>query len=377
MVSERARELHFSSIVVDTHSDSFGRAVDHGEDLGLDTGRGHMDIPRMQAGGISGQFFAGWLNPHEYELNFGIQRLLQYFDAMYATFAAHSDRIVQARTAADVRDAKAGGKIAGIPCIEGGHAIQDDLAALRMFHELGVRYMTLTWNNTNNWADGILDEARHDGLNDLGREVVREMNRLGIIVDISHVSVKTFWDAMEVTSKPVIASHSSALAICKHPRNMNDDQLRAVAANNGVVSVNFAPAFVSESHRLAAEELSERHKVEVAEQEAGWVGSDEELQRELSGMRRRHRERLGTELEPPHYTEVIDHIDHMVDVMGVDHVGLGSDYDGIPSTPRGLDDCSKMPWITEELLNRGYAPDDVRMILGENVLRVLEEVTGA
>ena len=255
MVSERARELHFSSIVVDTHSDSFGRAVDDGEDLGLDTGRGHMDIPRMQEGGIDGQFFAGWLNPHQYELNFGIQRLLRYFDAMHTTFKAHADRITQARTATDVRDAKSQGKIAGIPCIEGGHAIQDDLAALRMFHELGVRYMTLTWNNTNNWADGILDEPRHDGLNDLGREIVREMNRLGIIVDISHVSVKTFWDAMEVTSKPVMASHSSALAICKHPRNMNDDQLRAVAANNGVVSVNFAPAFVSESHRLAAEEL--------------------------------------------------------------------------------------------------------------------------
>ena len=377
MVSERARELHFSSIVVDTHSDSFGRAVDDGEDLGLDTGRGHMDIPRMQEGGIDGQFFAGWLNPHQYELNFGIQRLLRYFDAMHTTFKAHADRITQARTATDVRDAKAQGKIAGIPCIEGGHAIQDDLAALRMFHELGVRYMTLTWNNTNNWADGILDEPRHDGLNDLGREIVREMNRLGIIVDISHVSVKTFWDAMEVTSKPVMASHSSALAICKHPRNMNDDQLRAVAANNGVVSVNFAPAFVSESHRLAAEELGGRHKEDVAELEAGWSGSDEELQRELSNLRRQHRERLGSELEPPHYTEVIDHIDHMVNVMGADHVGLGSDYDGIPSTPRGLDDCSMMPWITDELLNRGYGPDDVRKILGENVLRVMEEVTGA
>ena len=377
MVSEQARELHFSSIVVDTHSDSFGRAVDGGEDLGLDTGRGHMDIPRMRAGGITGQFFAGWLNPHEYELNFGIQRLLQYFDAMYSTFAAHQDRISQARTAADVRDAKAGGKIAGILCIEGGHAIQDDLAALRVFHELGVRYMTLTWNNTNNWADGILDEPRHDGLNDFGREVVREMNRLGIIVDISHVSVKTFWDAIETTAKPVMASHSSALAICKHPRNMNDDQLRAVAANGGVVSVNFAPAFVSESHRLAAEELSERNKSEAADLEAGWVGSDDELQRELSVLRRRHRQLLGTELEPPHYTEVIDHIDHMVGVMGPDHVGLGSDYDGIPSTPRGLDDCSKMPWITDELLKRGYAPEDVRKILGENVLRVMEEAIGA
>ena len=376
MVSERARELHFSSIVVDTHSDSFGRAVDRGEDLGTETGRGHMDLPRMREGGITGQFFAGWLNPHQYELNFGIQRLLQYFDAMHSTFAKYPDEIGIARTAADVRRAKAERKIAGILCIEGGHAIQDDLAALRMFHELGVRYMTLTWNNTNNWADGVLDEPKNDGLNDFGREVVGEMNRLGIIVDISHVAVKTFWDAMETTEKPVMASHSSALAICQHPRNMNDDQLGAVAENNGVISINFAPAFISESHRLASEDLSQRLQEEISELESGWRGDDEKLKEEISNLRRLHRERLGSELELPDYTEIIDHMDHMVGVMGIDHVGLGSDFDGIPSAPSGMDDCSKMPWITDEMLKRGYSDEDVRKVLGENVLRVMEEVVG-
>jgi membrane dipeptidase len=225
-----------------------------------------------------------------------------------------------------------------------------------MFHRLGVRYMTLTWNNTNNWADGILDEARHDGLTGFGREVVREMNRLGIIVDISHVAVKTFWDAIETSSKPVMASHSSARAICKHPRNMEDDQLRAVAENGGVACTTFVTQFVSDTLRSA---------LEVRGLNAPATAEERALYNEVMH-----------ELEMPAYTEIVDHIDHMVETAGIDHVGLGSDFGVIDTTPVGMEDASRFPWITEELLRRGYTDEDVRKILGENVLRVMEDVIG-
>ncbi len=234
MVSQRARDLHFSSIVVDTHSDSLVWTLDEGEDLAEDLTHRQLTLPRMRAGGVTAQFLAAWVDPGKFGPETYVRRTLDFIDAMHRTCAAHPGQIELARTAADVRRLKAAGKLAAVLCIEGGHSIDDDLAVLRVYHQLGVRYMTLTWNNTNNWADGILDEARHDGLNDLGREVVREMNRLGVIVDVSHASVKTFWDALETTSRPLMASHSSCTQICAHPRNLNDEQLRALAENDGV-----------------------------------------------------------------------------------------------------------------------------------------------
>ena len=214
MVSQRARDLHFSSIVVDTHSDSLVWTLDEGEDLAEDLTHRQLTLPRMRAGGVTAQFLAAWVDPGKFGPETYVRRTLDFIDAMHRTCAAHPGQIELARTAADVRRLKAAGKLAAVLCIEGGHSIDDDLAVLRVYHQLGVRYMTLTWNNTNNWADGILDEARHDGLNDLGREVVREMNRLGVIVDVSHASVKTFWDALETTSRPLMASHSSCT---RHP----------------------------------------------------------------------------------------------------------------------------------------------------------------
>ena len=353
MLSQRARELHFSSIVVDTHSDSLVWTLDEGEDLADDLANRQLTLPRMRAGGVTAQFMAAWVDPGKFGPETYVRRTLDFIDAMHRTCAAHPDQVDLARTAADVRRLKAAGKLAAILCIEGGHSIDDDLAVLRTYHRLGVRYMTLTWNNTNNWADGILDEARHGGLNDLGRAVVREMDRLGVIVDVSHASVKTFWDALETASKPVMASHSSCTRICAHPRNLDDDQLRAIARTGGVACVTFVPQFVSEGLRLQLEEL------EVT----GTEGED--VFRRVSG-----------ELVLPAYTEIVDHVEHMIKVAGIDHVGLGSDFGVLLAAPVGMEDCSRVPWITEELVRRGYSDDDIRKVLGENVLRVMEAVIG-
>ena len=366
MVSQPARDLHFSSIVVDTHSDSIGWVLDQNEDLGEDIPERQVTLPKMREGGLTAEFFAAWSDPRSFDDDVAIRRTLDFIDALHRSCADNSDQIELARTAADVRRLKAQGKLAAIACIEGGHSIEDDLGVLRMYHELGVRYMTLTWNNTNAWADGVMDDPRHDGLNDLGRDVVREMNRLGIIVDISHVSVKTFWDAMEVVEKPVMASHSGAHALCQHPRNMNDDQMRAVAENNGVVCATFVTSFVSERLRRQTEEL--KTDATAMDSQSGFPTLDTRDRFSIP--------EIVHELEMPSYTEVVDHIDHMVDVMGVDHVGLGSDLGVIPTTPVRLEDCSKFPVLTEEMLRRGYSDHDVRKILGENVLRVMEAVIG-
>lgn len=373
MVSERASKLHFSSIIVDTHSDSLARPVRYGENIGVRTESGHMDLPRMREGNQTAQFFACFPSPKFIEERKCIQVTLDYIDAFHTLCVNYPDQIEQATTAEDVRRISDSGKLAGILAIEGGHAIDDDLAVLRMYYRLGVRYMTLTWNNTNNWADGVLDEPRHDGLTDFGRDVVREMNRLGMFVDISHVAPKTFWDAIETTTKPVIASHSSAKAICQAPRNMDDDQLRALAENGGVVGVNYEVTFVSERYRRESDALNERKESELKEAEELHAKEPEKLEKAKEEIEAKFKELRSTELKLPDYTEIVDHIDHMVKVAGVEHVGIGSDFDGCV-TPEGMEDCTKVPKITEELVRRGYSDGDIRKILGENFLRVMDEV---
>ena len=400
MVSERASNLHFSSLVFDTHSDSLARALDAGEDLGTETGKGHMDLPRMRAGNQTAQFFAAAVVPSRFGPHEAVERVMAHFDAFDELCARYPDELEQARTASDVRRIRADGKIAGVLCVEGGHAIVDDLDVLRMYHERGARYMTLTHNNSNNWADGIqdeagddaptdwsstrdaifrngwaLDEPRHNGLTDFGREVVREMNRLGVIVDISHVARKTFWDAIETTTKPVIASHSSSFTICQNPRNIDDDQLRAVSQNNGVVCVNYEVTFVSNSCNLATREIDTWRDRRLEEVENEHRGDPDGLKKAQAAVKEENKERSAPELRKPRYTEIVDHIDHMVKVAGINHVGLGSDFDG-SRTPTGMEDCSKVPWITEEMLNRGYSDEDVRKVLGMNVLRVLQAAEG-
>ena len=289
MISDKASKLHFSSIVVDTHSDSLGRVVQSGEDLGQETGTGHMDLPRMKAGNQTAQFFAAYIDPKYLEDGSSVKRVLRYIDAMKALCEKYPSEIELARSAKDIRRIVGSGKLAGILCLEGGHAIEDDLAVLRQFYELGVRYMTLTHNNTNNWADGVLDEPRHNGLTDFGRDVVREMNRIGMMVDISHVSVKTFWDAMETTSKPVIASHSSAWEICQNPRNMRDDQIRAVGETGGVVCVNYEVTFVSNAYNQATVDLGHKIASELYEVPISSKSRDDTIA-ELKGRQARKSE---------------------------------------------------------------------------------------
>jgi len=244
-MDDRARKLHFDSIVVDGHADSISRFLDDGEDLGADTGRGHLDLPRMKRGGLDCQFLSCWVEPKYVERGESARRCFRMIDAVKRWAAACSDRLELARSSADVRRIVAAGKVAGILAIEGGHAIEEDLALLRTYHELGVRYLTLTWNNPLSWAWPARAKGVDVGLSAFGREVVREMNRLGMLVDLSHVSENTFYVAIAVADTPVIASHSCARALCDHVRNLKDDQLRALARNGGVVGVNFYSGFLS------------------------------------------------------------------------------------------------------------------------------------
>ncbi len=345
-------DLHFDAIVVDGHADTIGRALDKGEDLSRRT-RGHIDLPKMRAGGLDAQFFACWIEPRHVKAGTCAKRTLQMIDAIRRV-----PGLTVAVSADDVRRAAAAGKPAAIPCIEGGHAIENDLGVMRTFAALGVRYMTLTWNNSTDWADACAERPRHNGLTKFGREVVREMNRTGVIVDISHVHQVTFWAALAATRRPVMASHSCARALCDHRRNLWDPQLRAVGRNRGVVCVNFYSSFISQSFKDASDPL--------------WKARDREQRgRDLPGIHRKY-ERMEAKLPRPPLSVLLDHIDHIARIAGVDHVGLGSDFDGVSSLPVGVEDCSKLPAITRGLRARGWKPRDIRKVLGENVLRVMK-----
>ena len=370
-ISKEARDIHYSALVVDTHSDSLAWPTRHGVDIGQRQEDTHMDLPRMKEGNQNVQFFACFASPSWIEKKKVVQVTLDYMDSFHTLMTNYPEQIEQATTADDVRRITDAGKLAGILCIEGGHSIDDDLSILRMYHRLGARYMTLTWNNTNNWGDGVLDEPRHSGLNHFGKEVVKEMNRLGMLVDISHVAPATFWDAIATTTKPVIASHSSAKVLCAAPRNLEDDQIKAVAENGGVMGVNYEITFVGEAYRVAKNAVDEEKTEETKRAEKDHSADSDGLNNVLREIDERHEEKVA-ELSIPHYTEIVDHIDHMVSVAGVDHVGLGSDFDGA-TMPEGMEDCTKVPLITDELVRRGYGESDIRKILGENFMRVMED----
>jgi membrane dipeptidase len=362
-----ARSLHFDSIVVDGHSDTVARIIDHGEDLAQRSDKAHVDLPKMFEGGLDAEFFAAFVAPRFVERSQCAMRVLHSLDALKRLCDDNPDRIGIARSAADVRRLNSEGKKSCILSIEGGHAIEDELSVLRMFAELGVRYMTLTWNNTNNWADACAAEPTHGGLTDFGREVVREMQKIGVIVDVSHAHEKTFWAVIETAIRPIMASHACARAICDHRRNLNDEQLKAVAKNNGVVCVCFYPGFASEEYRKASTGIHEKEEAETRKmREEG--KSDEEIsavEKKWGDEERR--------IPRPKVAAIVDQIEYVARVAGIDHVGLGSDFDGVPALPDGLEDASKLPALTEELVRRGHGEVDVRKILGENVLRVMKQ----
>ena len=365
-------QLHMDAIVIDGHADTISRFLDDGEDLGAETGKGHLDLPRMFRGGLDAQFMSCWVEPKYVQRKESAKRAFRMIDAVKQWAATYPDRLTIARTAADVRRAVARKQVCGILCIEGGHAIEEDLGLLRCFFELGVRYMTLTWNNSLSWAEAARDPGKVKGLTEFGREVVREMNRLGMLVDLSHVSENTFYDAIAVANTPVIASHSCARALCDHVRNLTDDQLRALAKNGGVVGVNFYSGFLSQTfydRKKTADAADDDERAAAREKHKDDPAAMDRALKEIS----RRYDRSEALMARPPLDLLIDHIEHIAKTAGIDHVGLGSDFDGVTALPEGVNDCSELPNLTRRLLERGFGENDVRKILGENFLRVMEQ----
>jgi len=369
-ISARARKLHFSSIVVDTHDDTTQRLLDGNFDLTARNADGSIDIPRMRDGNLSAIFFSIWI-PSKVTGPEAVKRALEQIDAVREQVSKHPKDLVLTATAAEVREARKQGKLAALMGVEGGHMINSDLAILRSYAALGVRYMTLTHGGNDEWADSSTDKPVHNGLTDFGKEVVREMNRLGVMVDISHVSDKTFYDALEVSKAPMIASHSSCRAICDAPRNMTDQMMKDLAAKGGVIHINYHVGFLSQEFRNAEKADPEINKAISAEIQKR-CGENEACQL-LEGDRLTRENVDKGKLPRIEWAKIIEHIDHAVKVAGVDHVGLGSDFDGA-NMPYGMEDATKLPQLTEALLRKGYSEGDVKKILGENTLRVMSEV---
>jgi membrane dipeptidase len=377
-ISARARAIHDSAIVVDTHADTPQRFLDEGFDIGSTDHDdvGHLSLDKARSGNLAGEFFSIWVDPETNQGHFA-RHTFDLIDSVYEQAARHPDRMMMAFSVADIERAHQQHKLAALMGIEGGHSIENDIRLLRDYYRLGVRYMTLSWSNTNEWADssGDINDAKvqhHDGLTGFGKQVVLEMNRLGMMVDISHVADKTFWDTIAVTKAPVIASHSSARALDSHPRNMTDDMLRAVAKNGGVVQVNFYSGFLDEDFRKAME-------AQAKDQAAAVQQYEDQLKAQGKPVAYVDRDRIEREwmakIPRPPLKMLIDHIDHIAKVAGVDHVGLGSDFDGVSgATPQGIDSAADLPKITQALLDRGYAAEDIKKILGGNLLRVFAAV---
>jgi len=371
-ISEQARKLHFSSIVVDTHDDTTQRFLDGKFDLGTRSSSGSIDIPRMRDGNLSAIFFSIWM-PSKVTGSEAVNRALVQIDAVREQVRRHPKDLVLATTAAEIREARKQGKIAALMGVEGGHMINSDLGVLRSYAALGVRYMTLTHSGNDEWADSSTDKPAHNGLTDFGKDVVRELNRLGVMVDISHVSDKTFYDALEVSKAPLLASHSSCRAICNAARNMTDQMMKDLAAKGGVVQINYHVGFLSQEFRDAENANPELDKARSAEL-VKRCGDNQGCQI-LEGDRITREYVEQGKLPRVDFTKIIEHIDHAVKVAGIDHVGLGSDFDGA-NMPYGMEDAAKLPKITEALLQKGYSEGDVKKILGENTLRVMTEVEG-
>jgi len=369
-VSEKAKKLQSSSIVVDTHDDTTQRLLDPTFDLAARQTDGNIDIPRMREGGLTAIFFSIWI-PGKIMGPEAVQKALKQIDAVRETVRKHPNELVLATTADDVRAAKQQNKIAALMGVEGGHMIGNDLSVLRTFAALGVRYMTLTHMENNEWADSSTAKPEHNGLTDFGKDVVREMNRLGIIVDISHVSDKTFHDVLATTRAPVFASHSSCRSLCNAARNMSDEMIGDLAKNGGVIQINYHVGFLSQefrdyeaAHPDAEKEINEEVKKRCGDNESCKSVAGDQVVRDFMETGK---------LPRVDWNLIVEHIDHAVKIAGPDHVGLGSDFDGAVM-PMGMQDVTHIPQITDALLKKGYTESDIRKILGENTLRVLSEV---
>jgi len=358
------------AIIIDTHADTPQMMLDEGYDLASPASPYMISIPKMRKGHLGAEFFSIWV-PVDWPSQDLVHRALDLIDVVDEQVSRHSDTLGLARSAADVVRLHREHKIAILMGLEGGHTIINDLRVLDNFYRLGVRYMTLTHTRNTDWADSSGEKPRHNGLTPFGRSVVARMNRLGMMVDISHVSDKTFYDAVAASKAPVIASHSSCRALCDAPRDMTDDMIRALAKNGGVIDINYYSGFVDSAFHAAQDKISKQ--VDAAVDAA-------RKQRALEGKRLTYaeenviRRKMEAHLPKPSYQEIADHIDHAVKVGGIDHVGLGSDFDGVDAIPRGMEDVSQLPNLVAELARRGYSKKDLEKILGGNVLRVMREV---
>ena len=364
-----AKRIPTGVLGFDTHIDTAQRVLIEKVDIGHRVSNGMIDLPRLREGGVHVPFFALWV-PSYYPGAEAVRRTLDLRDAMQEVFDKYPDQVELATSARAIKRIVAEKKIAAFLTIEGGHQIDDDLRVLRTYRRIGILSMTLTHFRSNHWADSSTGKAEHNGLTDFGKQVVREMNSIGMIVDVSHVSDKTFYDVLEVTSKPVIASHSSCFVYSDIPRNMKDDMFRALAKNGGVVGVNFASSFLNQKD---AHELKNRVS-QQNQMEPNLTGA------ELDAFAAREQAPYSNDRLRVANATVEDAakcIDHIVKVAGIDHVGIGSDFDGISgSVARGLEDVSKMSNLTAALLKRGYSEQDIQKIMGGNFLRVVREVVG-
>ena len=371
----RVTRLLQRAVIVDLHDDTTQMILDEGYNLAEKHDFGQVDIPRMRAGHVSGLFLSIWTDPDRYTPTEAIRRALDEIDAVRRETARHPADLEPATTADGILAARKRGRSAILMGVEGGQAIDSDLAILRTFFALGARYMTLTHTSNTPWADSSGKPPEHDGLTDFGRQVVREMNRLGMMVDISHVSDKTFYDALETSSAPVIASHSSCRALANVPRNMTDDMLHALAAKGGVVHINYYEGFLDAGFQERLSAL----KAEQAEQDAIDDRTPKFGDRSQDGpaVRKINAGRLAKLGRIP-LSELLDHFEHAVKIAGVDHVGLGSDFDGVDDMlPAGMEDISKIPNLVRGLMERGFSDADILKILGGNTLRVMREVEQA
>jgi membrane dipeptidase len=371
--------VHASAIVIDTHADTPQRFVDEHWDFTDPLNGGMLNYDSARKGNLAAQFFSIWVDPGQYPANASARRTLELIDGTLEQVRKHPDKLALCLSSADIIATHKAGKFCVLMGIEGGHSIEDSLGLLRDYYRLGVRYMTLTWSNTNNWADssGDIDDAKvhhHNDLTPFGKQVVAEMNRLGMLVDISHVSDKTFWDTIATTRTPIIASHSSARALTHASRNMTDDMLLAMKKNNGVVMVNFFPAFIDENWRKAwAAQAPERKKAQDALEARYRAKGLPVPYTESDKIDREFAAKIG---RAP-FNSLIDHFDHVIKVAGIDHVGIGTDFDGIPVPPDTIDSAADLPKVTAALMARGYTADDMRKLLGGNLLRVFREVQAA
>lgn len=365
-------EIHRRAIAIDMHADTAQRLLDENVDLEKQLSDGHFDAVRARAGGLDAQFFSVWVEPQLFGVGGyrAVKRADEQISAVRALAQNHPDTWILATSAADIRRAAKEGKIAALLGLEGGYAIDEHLENVERYYRAGVRYMSPAWSVSTSWAGSSGDEiGQTRGLNEFGKNVVREMNRLGMMVDVSHVSDKTFWDIVSISTKPVVATHSACRAIVDVPRNLTDEMIQALAKTGGVVNVIFYPEHIEPGWSAKKKQLD----VEIAPmvQQASAAEKGDAVHKKLARDRVRQEE-YARRLPSVSVSRVVDHIDHIVKLVGIDHVGIGSDFDGVQATPSDLASVADLPNLTRELLRRGYSETDVDKILGGNMLRVME-----